>query len=221
MLLLYAETSASGHQALMERYLHTLPVPLQEKTLRYRRWQDAQLTLLGKILLQEGLYRFNTQLGLDQLRFTAFNKPYFPDEAPAFNLSHSGHLAVCVLASDVAYLGVDVEEIRSLELLDFDSQLTGNERRQLQAAKDPYAAFFNYWTAKEAVIKAQGQGLSVPLQSFEIQEKSTVLDGLQFYVEAIALRPDYCCHIACERKFDPAQIKVEHLEFNRLLRHEN
>lgn len=76
-----------------------------------------------------------------------------------FNLSHSGALALISLGSSGS-LGVDIERIRpeALEPGVLDRVLTTEERVWVGA--DP-ATFFLVWTAKEALLKALGTGMSL------------------------------------------------------------
>lgn len=88
-----------------------------------------------------------------------------------FNLSHSQGLAVFAFARQKE-VGIDVEKVRS----DFASQeiaqryFSPEEIRKLAAlAPERYTlGFFRCWTRKEAYIKARGQGLQIPLDSFSV-----------------------------------------------------
>lgn len=86
-----------------------------------------------------------------------------------FNLSHSGDRALIGLVRG-ARIGVDVEIRRPLPdaLRIARSHFAPDETRAL-AALPPEAreeAFFGLWTRKEAVVKALGAGLSLPLSAF-------------------------------------------------------
>lgn len=88
-----------------------------------------------------------------------------------FNLSHSGVVAVLAVTQGLT-VGVDVErinpEVASEEIaVSFFSQ---REVQCLQAlpVEEKADGFFACWTRKEAYIKALGDGLSVPLDSFEV-----------------------------------------------------
>lgn len=87
---------------------------------------------------------------------------------PEFNVSHTEGLAACVLGA-TPELGVDVESLqRHVSPKLASSFFAPTEVRELET--HPYEAqthrFFEYWTLKEAYIKARGLGLSLPLDSF-------------------------------------------------------
>lgn len=88
-----------------------------------------------------------------------------------FNLSHSGACAFIGLAYG-AEIGVDVEAIRPLPdaLRIARTQFSRDEAEALAALPRERieAAFFGLWTRKEAVVKALGAGLSLPLDRFSV-----------------------------------------------------
>jgi 4'-phosphopantetheinyl transferase len=89
---------------------------------------------------------------------------------PAFNLSHSGGWAALAVAPAGTELGIDIEAYREIE--------HGVARRffsaaecQALAALDPACwpdGFFRAWTRKEALVKAIGDGLNLPLADFDV-----------------------------------------------------
>lgn len=122
--------------------------------------------LLGDIL----------NLPANSLRFEydEFGKPRLTpaqEQRLRFNVSHSGDLLLIAMTRGRA-TGVDVEEIRS----DFDLEgvaarfFSTNEHKTLTLLAGPgrYQAFFTCWTRKEAYLKARGDGLSLPLDQFDV-----------------------------------------------------
>jgi 4'-phosphopantetheinyl transferase len=87
----------------------------------------------------------------------------------SFNLSHSNGRALLVVA-DGREVGIDIEAANSRTdvLAIAGSYFCGPELAAIREAPPGRArdTFFRYWTAKEAVLKAQGCGLGVPLDSF-------------------------------------------------------
>ncbi len=88
-----------------------------------------------------------------------------------FNLSHSGDFALIAVARG-RKVGVDVERIR--EDIELESLARRNfsprEVSELMALplEQRTPGFFHCWTRKEAYIKAQGLGLSMPLDLFDV-----------------------------------------------------
>ena len=105
-------------------------------------------------------------------RTTANGKPELAESRDLhFNLSHSEGVTVFALARH-RQVGVDVERIRentdAIELAErfFSAKEVHWLRSQPQS--EIASSFFSCWTAKEAYIKAQGEGLSLPLGSFGV-----------------------------------------------------
>jgi 4'-phosphopantetheinyl transferase len=90
-----------------------------------------------------------------------------PRGAPLrFNLSHSGGLALLVLARG-AEVGADIELPRPRRTDDLARRwFTPGEQPRVLANPD---GFFSLWTCKEAFLKATGEGLSRSLRSYEIE----------------------------------------------------
>jgi 4'-phosphopantetheinyl transferase len=109
----------------------------------------------------------------DQLTFSVnrYGKPALRNYKLEFNLSHSGDFALIAIAQG-RRVGIDVEHIRQgISLQDIALQnFSKSEFAELQSLprEQQEAAFFACWTRKEAYIKAQGLGLSLPLENFDV-----------------------------------------------------
>jgi 4'-phosphopantetheinyl transferase len=94
----------------------------------------------------------------------------------SFNLAHSGGLVVCAVAHG-AQVGVDVED-RARAALDRNlvaRYCSPGERADIDACGDArwQDRFLQYWTLKEAYLKARGLGIAVPLSDLSF----SVVDG--------------------------------------------
>ncbi|MDP1839138.1 MAG: 4'-phosphopantetheinyl transferase superfamily protein [Reyranella sp.] len=115
-------------------------------------------------------------LGLDPRTLVfvqnAFGKPRLADHPSVhFSLSHSSDQAVLAV-SEQREVGIDIERVRPLDHLDLARRyFHPNEVAAIEGAQLPQEqllAFFRVWTLKEAVVKAIGKGLSIPLDTFDV-----------------------------------------------------
>lgn len=136
---------------------------------------DRRRSVIGR-----GYLRLLLGLVLDapakELRFEydEFGKPGLapgPRRQLQFNLSHSGELILIAITVGRA-VGVDVEKIRTdLDPDRIATRFFSASERQILASlpvSARYQAFFTCWTRKEAYLKAQGVGLSLPLDQFDV-----------------------------------------------------
>ncbi len=101
-----------------------------------------------------------------------YGKPMLTEPSVRFNLAHTTGIALIALAR-ACEVGIDVELVtRETEALDIARHsFSANEIRELETVagtQDLAPAFFRCWTRKEAIIKADGRGLSLPLASFSV-----------------------------------------------------
>jgi 4'-phosphopantetheinyl transferase len=98
-----------------------------------------------------------------------------------FNVSHSEDWAVIGFALDTI-LGVDIEYIRRvIEFEDIARRFFSKEESKLvlNAPRNEIPLYFySCWTRKEAFIKALGDGLSFPLDQFEVSCKPGTMPQL-------------------------------------------
>lgn len=207
----YSYLSEENHESLLKNVLPKFPADYQEKIKRYRRWQDAQLSLLGRILLFKGIEEiYNQKPHNKEIKYTKYNKPYFGDNLIQFNVSHSGEIVVCAL-SDEHEIGVDIEIITDVEIDDFKFQMTEKEWDKIIISSNKKDSFFDYWTQKEAVIKAHGHGLSIPLKSFEISADTTQINGKKFFLKEIEIDQQYKCYISLYENINEISVKKHNI----------
>ena len=115
-------------------------------------------------------------LGIDPLAVPlvegAHGKPSLaPGAEPpvGFNVSHSGDRFVVAVAIGVEP-GVDIERIRARRDLAGLARWSFSpaEQAEVAAAPQPMDAFYRVWSRKEAVIKADGRGIAIGLDRFDV-----------------------------------------------------
>ena len=177
-----------------ENYLKRLPQKEQSRILKYHNWSDQLKCLMGISLIVHFVFKGDLFL-LKTLKYNYFGKPY-TDRNGFFNISHAGDFVIAAVSSEFE-MGIDIEKIIPVALKDFKDQMTAVEWNRISScAENQNQEFYRYWTQKEAVIKAAGKGLSIPLKSFEIIGLKTVIAEKSYYLKELDISKDYCCHIA-------------------------
>jgi len=105
-------------------------------------------------------------------------KPYLMnDPSLCFNLSHSHDLCVYVFSYD-SEVGIDLEKIRDLPDIEqlIEKNFTSREKQYL--LKDPdnkLSRFFQFWTFKEAYLKATGEGMLLTPENLEFSTENGII----------------------------------------------
>lgn len=129
---------------------------------------------------------------------TAGGKPQLERHALSFNLSHTGAVAV-VATCRGSVVGVDVEMAGRLRDLDGLAGMVMTPCEQAGFATLPkdlrQIVFMRVWTRKEALLKADGRGLTYDPRKVEVgtddgAERTVVLEGISWTVRDVALAPD-------------------------------
>ncbi|MDY6949886.1 MAG: 4'-phosphopantetheinyl transferase superfamily protein [Thermodesulfobacteriota bacterium] len=187
-------------------YLHRVSGPVQRPILRYHRWQDRQAGLFGKLLLQEGLREYSyDNVSLDDLSYNPFGRPFL-DHPLDFNISHSHGYVICSI-TERGRVGIDIEKIRAIDLSDFQRYMSPQEWKNVQEAASPYERFYEYWTMKESIIKADGSGLSIPLEHVRIKENRAELYHTRWFLREIGIHFDCKCHLATDLESPPLTLR--------------
>ena len=147
--------------------------PERSRARRYRFSRDRRRFVVthGVLRMLLGSYLRRPPARI-RLRSEPRGKPLLEEAAPLhFNLSRSGDLALLAFSRD-GPLGVDVEWVRAMPQMQALARrhFTLAERRALDRVEPAAGStlFFRIWTGKEAVIKALGVGLALPLDSFDV-----------------------------------------------------
>lgn len=138
----------------------------------FRFLKDRMLSLGAAVLLDKGLSGLGLRERDMEYGHNAWGKPFFLN-APGihFNISHSS-TKVAVAISD-REVGCDIEEVTGFDQDVAECFFSAEELRTIMSCQDPArrsSAFFRYWTLKESYMKAKGEGMSLPSQSFTVRE---------------------------------------------------
>ncbi len=140
----------------------------------FHRHMDRLRFVYGRVAVRHLLGR---HMGLDPqavpLTTNHHGKPILAweglrDVAPQFNVSHSGERVVLACSSRTS-VGIDIEQTTPggdpADLADLVRHNFTREEQHHCRQGNEAAAFFEIWTAKEAVLKCWGCGLAEPLKN--------------------------------------------------------
>jgi len=185
----------------ISQFAESLSAAEMEKADRLRLERDRRRYIVGRATLRELI---GQKLGLQAhkvfIESGVRGKPFVRDlslTGTVFNVSHSGEL-VAVAFSQSCRVGIDIEEIRQEPeyngiLANFFSEA---ENCYLEKLVEPERSksFLEIWTAKEAYLKALGEGLyldpkTVPV-AFQPEGKRTL--SIDRFDEEWSLFGDIC-----------------------------
>jgi 4'-phosphopantetheinyl transferase len=168
--------SLATEQATLQRLESTLADQERERARRFIFERDRDRHIAARGILRDLLGKY-LQCAPRSIEFAygPYGKPAITGAASrsgiCFNLSHSHGLAVAAIGREQE-VGIDVELIRA----EFASEaiakryFSAKEIDELSRlpAELRTEGFFLCWTRKEAYIKAKGDGLQIPLDSFDV-----------------------------------------------------
>lgn len=129
-----------------------------------------------------------------------------------FNFTHSHDLALCALSRS-REVGIDLEQIQPDVSYEAIATTFFSNREQHALASLPPTqrsrGFYHCWTRKEALVKALGVGLTLPLQGFDVtplpgvpaalSESHFIMDGhANWSIRDIELNDRYVAALAVE-----------------------
>jgi 4'-phosphopantetheinyl transferase len=208
MIVLYTKISQGKHDILMDKYSKIFPPDIYDRIIKFRKWEDAQRSLCGLILLLKGLDIYKLPSGLiSKIQSNIYGKPYIQKNPLYFNISHSGEIVVCAFSKDVE-LGIDIEQMNEVSLDDFKENMLVSEWDKINKAEDRLYAFYDYWTQKEALIKAHGTGLNISLKLFEVINNMTFINDEAYYITKLNIRKGYFCNLASKTELRSKTIEL-------------
>lgn len=162
----------------LERYesdfLHTLS---EEELLRQSRFQHARDR--SRYALSHGALRrilgrtLNTDPAALQFTTGPSGKPALIGHALEFNLSHTANW-VAVACATTGSVGVDIEEegrdIRALEIAQHSFHPNEAARLAREPSPQQLPLFLQWWTAKEATLKAWGESIFTGIATLDFSD---------------------------------------------------
>ena len=203
--------------ALINTFSSFLSSDEKQKADRFRRPVSRQQYIVSRGGLRLVLSRY---LAIEpqniHFDYGPFGKPFLADTSQVplnFNVSHSGKLALFAIAPH-GRVGVDIEYVNTdLDFMSLSQRYFSPREHQLLktcSAEQKRTVFFQIWTCKEALLKAQGMGIrdletveiltpsEEPLQSVQfISARSSSVFSLQL----LPTYPEYVAALSIEGAF--------------------
>lgn len=165
-------------ERLLSAYRGLLTAEEKERETRFYFARDQRRYLVTRALVRTVLSRYASIPPAEWIfSANAYGRPEIAnaqvgDAGLSFNISHTHSLIVLGVTRSRA-LGVDVENIGAREVsMDVANYYFAPTEVAALAAvprDQQQYRFFEYWTFKEAYIKARGMGLSLPLDRFSFR----------------------------------------------------
>lgn len=165
--------------------LQLIPATLRSKVLQESGWENQHGSLARKLLLWYGMKELNTDMSdlFESIQYEETGKPYIVD-APNFSVANDEAVAVCALSKS-SVLGVDIERQKPINLSDYREQMTYAEWREIYSHVIPLRRFYEFWTIKESVLKADKFMRNFDLKEIFIQPDVAICHGKYWYINPL------------------------------------
>lgn len=190
-----------------EHALH-LPDSIQLRAKRYLHSPSRRTLIATRVRLAQVLKALGHRD--DQVKVAENGRPYLEGQAYQFNLTHSHQRAALALSADpqlLEGLGVDLEWMpRPVEVVAVGRRFF-SPREHAWVGDDP-GRFYHIWTRKEAVLKSNGIGLRVSLESFEVlgDEIDSQVTGRPLALHTLKRPDEYLLSWAVARP--PSRVRI-------------
>jgi len=202
-----------------QRLKQTLSMDERMRAERFHFEQDRKRFIVGRGILRTILGRYlNVASRRLQFCYGRNGKPALTDTfgkgTILFNMSDSEGLALYGFTRD-REIGVDIEQVHDISDMDQIAERFFSVRENAifhaLPERNKKEAFFRCWTRKEAFIKAVGDGLSRPLDTFDVSmvpdEPARLLriegdsnDPPRWCMQELELAPGYASAFAVEKQ---------------------
>ena len=211
MRILYLKTDIFEDEAIWNKGLSMISEERKERIRHFKNKTTARLSLGAGVLLRIIMDR--NAVSDEDILYGEHGKPYFKGENFQFNLTHSGEYVFC--AYDDMPIGIDLQKVKEVMPKHINKILSVSEKEYLDSLdeQEKVTAFYRIWANKESVIKWDGQGLRLPLQSISVAEQNHISSQIEFegqklfLIQLDLLQPAYAISICSQQ-----DINIEEIE---------
>ena len=148
---------------------------------------------------------------LTKLHYSPYDRPFL-DTSVDFNISHADAYVVAA-ASQSHQIGIDIEPIKPINPDEFKAFFSDRELASIRQAPDPDYSFFTHWTKKEALIKADGMGMSLPVQEIIIAGNTARINNQQWFLRKLDIAEGYLAYLATNQEVTAEEVNLVAVDF--------
>lgn len=153
------------------------------------------------------------------LCLTPFGKPYLKQKPLAgISIAHSDHMVVCALHT-CGLVGIDVEFIRPVVLGSFQPYFLPKEWDFILNHTAPLRTFFDLWTRKEAVMKADGRGFGLNFSRLETLSDPVITELHSWHCTPIFLNEQFATTIAYLHGSGDSRVHLKQVDIAAFMTH--
>lgn len=151
--------------------------------------------LFGRLLIRRMYQEYSPGTPFS-IALDPYGKPYIAGQLQmGISIAHSGQMVVAAMNPD-GPVGLDVELVRPIRWEHFREYFLDAEWHFIHQQTDPLAAFFDLWTRKEAIAKADGRGIGLDFQSLDILQGPAVIEMQHWTSIHLALNKKFAAALA-------------------------
>ncbi len=201
----YAFLTRRYSEKYFSELLKQVPKIFREDITKYIREEDRLTHLIGKILLTNAIKRYNLPLDIE---YTCFGRPFIRNYPNTdFNISHSKDLVACVITENTR-IGIDVEYKKEIEISDYKMVFTTDEWNSIITSNNPTLSFYENWSKKECIAKAEGIGLNLDFKKIILKGNPICIKNTFWYITDLKISDNYTSFIASDKQ-------LEHVNFHQ------
>lgn len=185
---IWMDTTGLENPELLEK---AIPFFAEERKEHLRKLKNPfaiRLSAGAGLLLFYALKKNGLENRINDIRKGRHGKPFLPESGFYFNLSHSGSLALCAFGG--ADLGADIQQFKETIPQKTAKILSPQEKVFLQEkeGRAQTEAFYQIWARKESLMKWDGRGLRLPMQSFSVVQDGILVEKMIFGEKVISFQ---------------------------------
>jgi 4'-phosphopantetheinyl transferase len=176
----------------IDSVLLSFPEKIAAEIKRYRIENDRKSRLIARLLVQKYVLEKTNAWNWENWKKQENHKPKI-EHGPFFNISHSGYMVI-VGFNEKSEVGVDIEEIREIDVASMMNYFHPDEIEYLRKNLNDKELFYMIWTKKEAFLKACGTGIVKGLDQVSVLTDRLFYQG-NWNIKSIDIASDYKCAI--------------------------